>query len=213
MRPYPNEFVWFPERGYGYFPVSFADMPYDKAYFERYQKQDRSEIGDKLNAARVALVAKYMQPGKVLCDVGIGGGRFIEDAAEVLGTKSLRGYDVNPEAERWIHSRAAWHDIYSWHMDAATFWDSLEHIHFPEVILANIKEYLFVSLPIFTGPEHVLRSKHFRKDEHCHYWTDDGFKRYMTDAGFELVESNTMEQDAGREDIGTYVFRRKHDSN
>jgi len=30
----------------------------------------------------------------------------------------------------------------------------------------------------------------------------------MYDKGFELVEMNRMEEEIGREDIGTYVFKR-----
>ena len=37
-----------------------------------------------------------------------------------------------------------------------------------------VERLVFLCLPLFTGPEHVLRSKHFRPEEHCWYWTRDG---------------------------------------
>jgi hypothetical protein len=65
-----------------------------------------------------------------------------------------------------------------------------------------------VSCPIYENSEHILRSKHFRKDEHCWYWTEQGLITFMRHYGFEVVESNRMESDIGREDIGTFVFKR-----
>jgi hypothetical protein len=40
------------------------------------------------------------------------------------------------------------------------------------------------------------------------YFTDRGLTSYMAEKGFLLVQRNTMEQVVGREDIGTYAFKR-----
>lgn len=211
MRPFLDEFVWFPERGYGFYPVK-AD-PYNDSYWENYRRQDRTDIGDALNSARLSLVHRWHKPNTELCDIGIGGGRFVEDCSSMLGGGLVYGFDVNPVAIGWLESRKKFENPYERQFPSLTFWDSLEHIIDPTEILKSAQEFVFVSLPIFTGPDHVLRSKHFKKTEHAWYFTDEGFREYMGGQGFECVESNTMEQDAGREDIGTYVFRRKHDSN
>lgn len=208
----PHEtLVWLPEVGIGYYPVPDSAAPYDDAYFERYQRQDKTEVGDRLNRARVELVQKYTKGDELICDVGIGGGRFVSDLKAAELCMRVRGTDVNQRAIDWLTERGIWHVPTDQPVDCLTFWDSLEHIHDPAPILASARRHVFVSIPIFRDCEHILRSKHFRKDEHCLYFTRDGFRTFMAEHGFELVESNTMEQDAGREDIGTFVFKRVND--
>jgi hypothetical protein len=206
MRPFPNDFVWFPERGYGFFPVEAN--PYDADYWENYRRQDRTDIGDALNSARLSLVHRHLPANRTLCDIGIGGGRFVEDCAAMLGGGLVAGFDVNPNGIAWLESKRMFADPYQAQFDALTFWDSLEHIIDPSEVLSAASDYVFVSLPIFTGPDHVLKSKHFKKDEHAWYFTEDGFLKFMREHGFKELEINTMEQDAGREDITTFAFKR-----
>ena len=134
-------------------------------------------------------------------DVGIGGGRFVSERPLTWG------FDVNPAAVAWLKGRDLFHDPYEHLVDAVTFWDSLEHIHDPRPLLANVRKFVFVSLPIFEDVAHVLRSKHFKKEEHCWYFSARGFESFMLSLGFQMVERNTMEQSC-REDISSYVFRR-----
>jgi hypothetical protein len=136
-------------------------------------------------------------------DVGIGGGRF------VLEHPDARGFDVNPFGVEWLHSMRLFTDPHQVEVEAACFWDSLEHIHDPRQIMANVNRYCFVSAPIFTDCDHVLRSKHFRPDEHCWYFTCNGIIKFMERFGFEMVEQSMMEQSCGREDIMSFVFSRR----
>jgi hypothetical protein len=78
-------------------------------------------------------------------------------------------------------------------------------------LLANVREWVFVSLPIFRDAEHALRSKHFKPDEHCWYFTRNGLVFAMQTCGFALVSESNVETDLGREDIGTFAFRRVSD--
>lgn len=190
---------WFPQLGLGYYPVK--DSPYDAAYWERYRKMDRTPSGDALTLARSRLVSSYFN-GEVV-DVGVGGGRFVEDHLYA------RGYDINPEAVRWLKGIGRWTDPYAEQVDAVSFWDSLEHIHDPAPLLARVRYYAFISVPIFEDAEHVLRSRHYRTDEHCWYFTADGLRWFMWQHGFRQREQNAMEQKCGREDIGTFVFARR----
>lgn len=193
-----KQLVWWPELGLGWYPVE--DQPYDRAYWEKYLVMDVSPTGDALNEARCNLVRKYYT-GNDLVDVGIGGGRFVR---EIGGF----GYDINPDAVEWLNREGRWRNPYVCTVEALTFWDSLEHIHDPVSLLSHAKDYVFVSAPIYENADHILRSKHFRKDEHCHYWTKDGLIRLMSGWGFDCLEYNEMEQACGREDIGTFVFRK-----
>jgi hypothetical protein len=192
-----HELQWLPERGIGWYPVE--ESPYDSAYWERYRRMDETEIGRKLTESRIHWVMTFYRGP--LCDIGIGGGRFV---AEYGAT----GFDVNQDAATWLRVRRAWRNPYEEAVDAVSFWDSLEHIHDPSPLLRNVRSWVFMSLPVFEGPEHVLRSKHFRKDEHCWYFTERGLVDFMREHGFELVGNSVMEQLAGREDIRSYAFHR-----
>jgi hypothetical protein len=197
-----NKLQWIPELDLGFYPV--VEQPYNHDYWERYRLMDKTIVGAKLTKMRVELVRKYVSTRVPVLDIGIGGGRFVDECF------NSQGFDINPEAVAWLTNRKIYRDPYaSARVDSMSFWDSLEHIHDPLPLLAKITGHVFVSLPIFTGPEHVLQSKHFRRDEHCWYFTTIGFVNFMNDAGFDCLERNTMEQDAGREGIETFVFLRK----
>jgi hypothetical protein len=197
---------WLPELGVGWFPVE--DSPYDASYWERYRRLDETPAGACLTSARLRWVSRFWDGG--LVDIGIGGGRFVRERQAVPSLQfQTWGYDINPYAEQWLRERHAWANPYRQPLPAASFWDSLEHIHDPAPLLDNISHWVFTSLPIFDGPEHVLRSKHFRRDEHCWYFTRQGIEAFMHQHGFDLVERCDMEQSAGREDIETFAFRRR----
>lgn len=208
--------MWCPERGYGFYPV-VQDGQYDKDYWQLYQGYKSSPIAEKLMRARVELVERHA-PGATLVDIGIGNGQFIEARhdtpwiAENKGNgrivRPTFGYDVNPIAVAWLKERALWLDPWVRGCEAAVFWDSLEHIPTPVAFVSLVRCWLFVSIPIFEGLEHILRSKHFKPKEHYHYFTRDGFVRWATQRGFNLVEENRMETELGREGIGTFVLRR-----
>ena len=133
-------------------------------------------------------------------DIGIGSGAFLQ-------RWNTYGYDINPKAiEYLIDNKLYRHPFKGGH--GITFWDSLEHIHDPTMIIQGAKEYIFVSMPIYDDSNHILRSKHFRKDEHCWYFTENGLIMFMQYYGFECIEVNDMETQIGREDIKTFVFKR-----
>jgi hypothetical protein len=188
---------WLPERGIGYFPVT--ESPYDGSYWENYRAMDKQPSGVLLTALRCELVGRYRP--RQLVDIGIGGGRFCMEAGSL-------GFDINPHAIEWLKATGRFFNPYERRVYAASFWDSLEHIHDPTVLLANIDRYVFASLPIFKDAEDILGSKHFKKQEHCWYFTASGFEAFMLSHGFQLVDSIDMEQAAGREQILTFVFER-----
>lgn len=192
--------LWLPEHGMGHYPVDPAAEPYDAAYFAKYRAYARTPMGRALTRARVALVASYTDSR--LVDVGIGCGQFVEARPHTLG------YDVNPVAVAWLRGCGLFFDPYRERIGSASFWDSLEHIPDPGALLANVDEYAFISVPIFTGADHALTSRHFRPDEHRWYWTRNGLAAWMAAQGFERLHWSAMESAIGREDIETFVFRR-----
>ncbi|TNV14915.1 class I SAM-dependent methyltransferase [Buttiauxella sp. B2] len=191
--------VWLPELGMGRYPVA-GSRPYDADYFTRYQDMAETSMGQQLTAARIQLVSRHYQ-GSVL-DVGIGSGQFVNCYPGALG------FDVNPAGVAWLHERNAYADLYANRWRALTMWDVLEHIDEPELAVQQATEFIFVSLPVFDSAEHIVSSRHYRKDEHIWYWTHDGLIKWFAEQGFSMVEHNTCESMLGREGIGSYAFKR-----
>lgn len=192
-----EKLLWLPDFGIGYYPVEEA--PYDEAYWEKYLNMENTDIGHALNKARLDIVSKYSFES--LIDIGIGSGAFIKELPNAYG------FDINPSAVEWLKSVNKYKEPKP--VDALSFWDSIEHIHNPTGLLQNAKKYVFISTPIYTDKDHILRSKHFRPNEHCWYFTKDGIINYLGNFGFICIEYSNIETELGREDIGSFVFVRK----
>lgn len=208
--------LWLPEEGVGFFDVdahnaaeNSGESPYDASYFERYAERMNDPIGVQLMKHRSHLVHAYGGTAFPILDVGIGSGAFVE----AMGTMSkiVFGFDVNPAGIDWLKARHQWGDLYaggpgSW--EVATFWDSLEHIRDPRRALDQVGHMAFVAIPIFRDVDHLLASRHYRKDEHFWYFTRAGFRAFAEGEGFEVLDILATETAIGRDDIETFVLRR-----
>jgi hypothetical protein len=199
--------TWWPELGIGHYPVEVGFAPYDQDYFDSFERNAQTDLGRALMNARFNFVERHYRG--TLIDVGIGSGAFIE--LRCARRRTTYGHDVNPAGIAWLDERKLLVDPHLVSFDAVTLWDVLEHIPDFQSLLANVKEWVFTSLPIFRDAEHVLRSKHFKPDEHCWYFSRDGLVFAMKQCGFVLVSESKVETDLGREDIGTFAFRRSGD--
>lgn len=196
-----TDLVWFTDRGIGFYPVADPARPYDDAYFAKYISYAATELGIKLDAARIEFVAAFWD-GPVL-DVGIGCGSFVATREDTVG------FDISGRAVEWLRDTGRFADPYSCEPEAVTFWDSFEHIECPEAILCHVLRWVFLSLPIYSGPETVRASRHFRPDEHFWYHTSWGLVRLMSENGFELRGMNWMESQLGRDNIASFAFERR----
>lgn len=194
--------IWWPGMGMGFYPVEQNGV-YGEEYWKKYAGYATTDRGRELTRRRVELVEKYAHAVPVV-DIGIGCGQFVETRGG-----PTYGFDVNPVAVEWLNQHSLWRNPYKEPPQAITCWDSLEHIEKPAMLLLKVYRLVFVSIPIFRDMTHVLQSRHFRKDEHYWYFTQDGFVKWMADLGFTLLEENRMEEECGREDIGTFVFERE----
>ena len=187
--------------GYWFYPVN--DFVYDKAYMDKYKEYVDTPIGKAILEARLGLVHEY----KNLLDIGIGCGTLIDNK------KWAKGFDVNPEAIKELKRTQRWCDPYKDNLkrfDVIAFFDSFEHIEKPELLLEKITtQDVVIVIPIFKSRRGILKSKHYRPDEHYHYFTGGGFLRYMTKLGFECKEINDDETELGRDNILSFVFTRK----
>jgi len=214
LRPFPlvaefaaGRLTWWPQLGIGHYPVTAGVAPYDQEYFDRFGRDAATPLGLALMQGRVNFVEQHWQ--STLIDVGIGSGAFVE-LRRARG-QTTYGYDVNPAGVRWLDERGLAIDPYCVPTPAMTLWDVLEHIPDYRPLLANVRQWLFVSLPIFSDAYHVLRSKHFRPQEHIWYFTREGLVNAMKACGFTLVAESDFETALGRADIGTFAFRRVTD--
>lgn len=196
-----TELKWDDTLGVGYYPVELVGQ-YDQSYWNRYVSYKSSSIAEALMKARADLVTR-LYGNAPLVDIGIGSGHFIETRGG-----ATYGYDVNPVAIRWLLDKNLWKDPYAVDPEAVACWDSLEHMSRPEALVRCVRSMIFLSIPIFLDPDHVIRSKHYKPSEHFWYFTRDGITQWMRRYGFSLVEENHMETNLGREDIGTFVFKR-----
>lgn len=197
---------WIPEAGAGYLEV--RGEHYDQSYFDNYRRLAGTEMSRSLTSFRMNLVDTYSIDGPPLVDVGIGDGAFLE-ARVKRGCVNCFGFDVNPVGIAWLKGRGLWADLYGQRWETATFWDSLEHIRDPSLALVQVSRTAIVSLPIFSGPDHVLSSKHYKPAEHYWYFTRDGFVQFVEGQGFGVANWSQGETLLGREGIETFVLRRR----
>lgn len=194
---------WNDELGIGYYPVNNNGNVYDKAYFDKYVGYEELDIGKQINQFRINFTNTFCKEGAVL-DVGIGSGFFLSNRGNTYG------YDVNPTGIDWLYNRNKYVDVYLdeiSYFKGLTFFDSFEHIENPWLILRRLyNQYVIMSIPIFKDKEHVLKSKHFRPDEHYHYFTHQGLVNYMSGLGFSFCWMSNQETLLGRDEIYTYVF-------
>lgn len=192
--------LWSDELGMGWH--TREPMSYDGDYFAKYQELDATPMGEALTKARIELVRKYCEPSEVV-DIGIGGGRFVLESGAY-------GYDVSEQARTWLELRGSYLDPYNHSpgIEAASCWDSLEHIPNPELLLERIQGWLFVSMPTYKDQAECLKSKHYKPGEHLFYWSVPGFTNWCAKQGFELMEINHAESELGREGITSFAFRR-----
>lgn len=193
-----DTFLWSEELGRGWH--TRPAMRYEGQYFAHYQKLDNTQMGALLTRARLYLVRKYFDPMQTV-DIGIGGGRYVQESGGY-------GFDVCDDAIKWLEKGGNYKDPYLRPVNAITCWDSLEHIPDPALLLKQVREWLFVSLPICESRDEWAASKHFKPGEHVHYFTRDGFLRWCAEQGFECVEMNRVESDLGREGIMSFAFKR-----
>ncbi len=190
--------LWSEEKGQGFH--TRPAMLYSGDYFAHYQKLDALPMGELLTKARVDLVRKFIEPSLTV-DIGIGGGRYVCESGG-------KGYDVCEDARKWLRDSGRYLNPYGPKVHAISCWDSLEHIPEPEKLLAQVNDWLFVSMPIYDDMADVLQSKHYKPGEHLHYWTFDGFVNWCAAQGFELREVNHAETELGREGITSFAFKR-----
>ena len=182
---------------------------YGEAYVDRYRDLEATNIGEALNALRVAhLLCRGI---KSCIDVGIGSGAFLKECWSHEIT--CYGYDVNPVAIEWLNAREAYLDPYEPSdvaTEAITCWDSIEHMKRPGDLLDRMRPgcYLLATLPIFHRLSDIASSKHYKPNEHLWYWTAAGFVGFLASHDLHVIEMTDSEVRCGREQVATFIARK-----
>jgi len=193
--------LWDVNKQFGFLDI--IPREYDEEYFKKYEQYAKTELGRQLTEGRIAFIDRHYT-GKLL-DVGVGCGQFVK------ARENTFGYDINKAAIEELKKIDKYINLYDSVFPAYSFFDSFEHIKDLSSLLNAMpsKTKLFISIPIFNDMAHVLRSKHFRPDEHYWYFTTQGLIKCMLDYGFICIDIDNFEIRAGREDIWSFAFEKR----
>lgn len=204
-----GDLIYCENQGVAYQEDMSKSVLYDREYFEKYKLYEITNMGEKLNRARVEIVKNACRNMKII-DIGVGCGTFIKHA--LASDLDIRGYDINPCAVHWLVKSCLYEDVYKTEESfrCFTFWDSLEHIPDPQKIFEKISigSYVFVSIPIFEDLKDIKQSKHYRPNEHYYYFTNNGILRWFKNHNMRLMGIYDFEEKLGRENIKTFMFEK-----
>lgn len=186
--------------------MSAGRVDYGADYLAKVDGYEHTEIAQRVNAGRCALLLRHLPAGASVLDIGAGSGAFVR-AARSWGINCM-GYDVMPGAVVRLMDAGLYAPPDPRPFDAVCLWDVLEHLETPGPLLRSIPALLFVSLPVFADLRQIRSSRHYRPGEHLYYWTVAGFVAWARSYGFELLEQSSHEIAAERDSIGAFALRR-----
>jgi SAM-dependent methyltransferase len=204
-------------KGRGYATeLDAKEISYNLNYFDILKSYENTDIDKKLMRCRVDLVRAYCDKKGEVFDFGCGTGQFLRKIRSHV--YMVYGYDVMIASKKWLKDNFMYLNPYSesnqnFFMEKLTgvcFWDSLEHLEDPSIILNFLPEncFVFISIPIFDDIEKIKQSKHYRPGEHYWYFTHRGLLDYMYSLKYIYFGYNDCESKAGRKNIYSYVFRK-----
>jgi hypothetical protein len=66
-----------------------------------------------------------------------------------------------------------------------------------------------VTIPVIPDMRKVRKSRHYKPGEHLYYFEPGGFRWYVDQLGFNIIEETDAEVQVGRVDVRTFVLRRR----
>jgi hypothetical protein len=153
---------------------------YNHEYYSRYVKRAESDIGKMIYKKRWEMIEKYCHGNMKLLDYGCASGAFHRSSKNGFTTS---GYDINPNSQ--------YHKVYDGEVDILTMWDVIEHLHDP---MAPIKKhnpkYVFLCTPNKHEGVDLASWKHYRPNEHLHYFNNESLRDMLEKQGYRVLEHN-----------------------
>jgi len=187
------------------FRFQLSERKYDQSYLNEYKRRAETDLGRKITKLRWSLVQNHVSyPQSRILDWGCGVGNFVEACPD---SYIAEGYDINP------HSGYESHDLYDEWWAGVTLWDVIEHLFRPDLFLRHLKsEYVFIATPNATGLNSLEGWRHYKPDEHQHYFNGLSLSLMMLRAGYKVITANYNEGELRdpehKEAILTMVGRR-----
>lgn len=204
-----GDLILLPRDGMAYQrDLEVGRVTYDDAYFKKYREYETTPIAGALNQGRIDMLRRHCLPGDSVLDYGAGCGTFVR-WARVRGYRAF-GFDICPATVEHLAKLEAYSENVE-EFDVVTFWDSLEHLDYPDLPLRRIKvgAHVLVAIPLFEDLRRIRESKHYRPGEHLYYWSTAGFLLFMRRLGYRFIEGSGHEVEAGRAQIGAFAFVRE----
>lgn len=171
-----------------WFSKPIGTKKYNMEYYRKYENYALTPLGQEINQLRWGTIKKYLNGSGLILDWGCGSGSFLRHSYN--GYRTF-GYDVNRYSPYKDKS------IVAFGYDAVTMWDVVEHMEYPSEFISDLNTRLLVLL---TPDATALNGKfegwrHYRPDEHQHYFTKESIARFMERSGYKIREMN---HDEGR---------------
>jgi hypothetical protein len=162
--------------------IPIGAKKYNEDYCHKYDCYEKTVLGKRINDVRWGLVESHLLEGSTrVLDWGCGNGSFIRSAPDGW---YVRGYDINPHSGYSDNAELA---TEPW--EAVTMWDVLEHMVYPYEFINELKtNFLFLVVPDTAGIRGTIYDwKHYRTDEHQHYFSLASLTIMLERAGFYVA--------------------------
>ncbi len=188
--------------------VEIKPFKYDQQYLE-FGYSDAPLVA--MAWIRLSFVFKYMQNFGKLLDVGCGFGNFVRAARHA--SFDAYGFDVH---QIDTGSSAPRVDSFYGKWDAVTLFDSFEHFEDFEKVFAIDTKWFFITVPHLDesmSVSEIKNWKHYKPDEHLHYFTVKAMHSLFRKNGYMLMEAVNLEDVIrkparnGQFNTMTYAFR------
>lgn len=132
------------------------------------------------------MIHRHLPPQGKLLDWGTGNGSLIHSKPNGY---DVTGYDVNPFSP---YNKDPLIGLDYW--DALSMFDVVEHLFLPGVLIRRVSpKYLFLLTPIVNTAwktDQIFSWKHFRPDEHQHYFNMKSLLLFLEKYGYNATEIN-----------------------
>lgn len=163
--------------------ISIQPVVYGKEYLRTYEGRPTVQM----SWVRLGYIYRFLQSGTIL-DIGYGDGEFIRQAR--YAKYAAFGYDTHQDDLGVPTANMAG----NW--DAITMFDSWEHMPDLTAPLASKAKYVFLTVPHLetsATPEWLESWRHFKPNEHIHYFTRAAIHFWWNRHGYEVIDACPVE--------------------